>query len=60
LRDELLAAIRQGRGHEMVPFTGQTAGLIHEVLPAGETVRRMVAEAEEALRRTNAYFMSSG
>lgn len=34
LRDELLAAIRQGRGHEMVPFTGQTAGLIREVSPA--------------------------
>jgi enoyl-[acyl-carrier protein] reductase II len=50
LRDELMTAIGQGRAHELVPFTGQTAGMIHEILPAGEIVRRMVAEAEEALR----------
>jgi enoyl-[acyl-carrier protein] reductase II len=53
LGGELVAAIRQGRAHELVPFTGQTAGQIHEVLPAGEIVRQMVAGAEEALRRAN-------
>jgi NAD(P)H-dependent flavin oxidoreductase YrpB (nitropropane dioxygenase family) len=31
-------------------WMGQAAGLIDSVLPAGEVVRRMVAEAEEALR----------
>lgn len=46
LSRELLTAVRQGRGHELVPFTGQSAGMIHEILPASEIVRRMVAEAE--------------
>jgi enoyl-[acyl-carrier protein] reductase II len=50
LSNDLITAIRQGRGHELVPFTGQTAGMIHEIVPAGEIVRRMVAGAEEALR----------
>ncbi len=45
-----MEAVRQGRGHELVPFTGQTAGMIGEILAAGEIVRAMVAEAEEALR----------
>jgi NAD(P)H-dependent flavin oxidoreductase YrpB (nitropropane dioxygenase family) len=49
LRGELAAALAAGRAHELVPFSGQTAGLIHEVLPAGEIVRRLVVEAEEAL-----------
>jgi nitronate monooxygenase/enoyl-[acyl-carrier protein] reductase II len=49
LRAELLDAVTHGRGHELVPFTGQIAGLIHEILPVGEIVRRLVAEAEAAL-----------
>lgn len=48
---ELLAAVREGRGHELVPFTGQTARAIHDILPAAEIVRRLVAEAEAALER---------
>jgi enoyl-[acyl-carrier protein] reductase II len=51
LREELLAAVQSGRAHELVPFTGQTAGLVHEVLPAAEIVRRLVQEAEQTLRR---------
>jgi nitronate monooxygenase/enoyl-[acyl-carrier protein] reductase II len=51
LRGEVMTALRQGRVHELVPFTGQTAGLIHEVLPAAEIVRRIVAEAAAALER---------
>lgn len=51
LQEEIVGAVRAGRGHEYVPFTGESAGLIHEILPAGEIVRRLVAEAEEALRR---------
>ncbi len=46
---QIMATVREGRQHEMTPFTGQTAGLIRELLPAGEIVRRMVSEAEEAL-----------
>jgi enoyl-[acyl-carrier protein] reductase II len=50
LREELMISIEEGRAHELVPFTGQSAGMVHEILPAAEIVRRMVAEAEEALR----------
>jgi hypothetical protein len=34
---------------EYVPLSGQTAGAIHEIRPAAEIVRRLVAEAEVAL-----------
>jgi hypothetical protein len=33
---------------------GQSAGLVREIAPAGEIVRRIVAEAEEALERSPA------
>ena len=49
LRDELTEAMAQGRAHELIPLTGQSAGLIDEVLPAAEIVDRMVREAEQAL-----------
>ena len=45
------AAVMAGRGDEYLPFAGQSAGLIGEVLPAAEIVRRVVAEAEAALER---------
>ena len=51
LRGEVMGAIRAGRAHELTPFTGQSAGLVADVLPAGEIVRRIAAEACEALRR---------
>ncbi|MBI4338352.1 MAG: nitronate monooxygenase [Chloroflexi bacterium] len=50
LQGEIGAAIEQGTWGELLPFTGQTAGLIHEVLPAGEIVRRIMAEATQTLR----------
>jgi enoyl-[acyl-carrier protein] reductase II len=53
LRGELVSMIQERRPHELVPFTGQTAGMIHDILPAGEIVRGMISEAEEALRRTS-------
>jgi enoyl-[acyl-carrier protein] reductase II len=53
LRGELMSVVRERRVHELVPFTGQTAGMIDAVLPAGEIVRGMVSEAEEALRGAN-------
>ncbi len=49
LSAQLIAAVRGDRGHEFLPFTGQSAALVHEILPAGEIVRRMVADAERAL-----------
>jgi enoyl-[acyl-carrier protein] reductase II len=44
-------SVASGRGDEYLPFAGQSAGLIHEVLPAAEIVRRVLAEAEAALER---------
>lgn len=48
LRNELLAAAQQGRIHEFLPAAGQSAGLIHDIVPAGEIVRRIVEEARLA------------
>jgi enoyl-[acyl-carrier protein] reductase II len=52
LRAEVMAAVGEGRLHELVPFTGQSVGLVRDVLPAGEIVRRLVAAAEAALAAT--------
>jgi enoyl-[acyl-carrier protein] reductase II len=51
LRDEIMEAIREGRAHELVPFTGQTAGLVRDVQPAAAIVRELAAGAEQALQR---------
>src|SRR5919199_67326 len=51
LRAELMSAIKERRPHELLPFTGQTAGIIRDILPAAEIVRKMVAEAEQARER---------
>ena len=51
LREEVLSAIRGRTTHDLLPFTGQTAGMVHEISPAGEIVETMVAEAERALAR---------
>ncbi len=47
---ELVEAVRADRGHELVPFTGQSVGLIGEVLCAAEIVRTIVEQAESVLR----------
>lgn len=49
LRGEVMDVVARRAPHEIVPFTGQTAGLVHDVLPAGEIVVRMVREAEAVL-----------
>jgi enoyl-[acyl-carrier protein] reductase II len=46
---ELVRAVREGRGHDLVPFGGQTAGLIDRVLPVREIVETMVRDATERL-----------
>lgn len=51
LKNILLDGMRQGRDHEFVPFTGQSAGQVHDILPAGEVIHRMVKGAIEALQR---------
>ena len=55
LRDEVLSAIRERTTHELLPFSGQTAGLVHDILPATEIVEKMVAEAELALTRADGF-----
>jgi enoyl-[acyl-carrier protein] reductase II len=52
LRGEVLAAAQQGRLHELMPIAGQSVGLIREILPAAEIVRRMVVDAQKALERS--------
>lgn len=49
LRAEVISAIQQGKMEEFIPWAGQTVGLVHEVLPAAEILRRIVSEAEEVL-----------
>jgi len=53
LRPEVLSVFTQGRVHELFPAAGQSAGLIRDILPAGEIVRRIVAEARQALERSS-------
>lgn len=50
LREQIIGSIQQGRAHELTPFAGQTAGLIHDIAPAADIIRRMVAEAENILK----------
>jgi enoyl-[acyl-carrier protein] reductase II len=47
---ELRTRVLSGGGHDLLPFAGQSVQLVHDVVPAGELIARLVAEAEEALR----------
>ena len=47
----LQRAVAEGDAEEGALFMGQDAGLIDSIEPAGEIVRRIVADAEEILRR---------
>jgi enoyl-[acyl-carrier protein] reductase II len=44
-----VADVRANRGHDSLPFTGQSAGLVHDVLPAAEIISRLVADTEAAV-----------
>lgn len=52
---EIVSAIREGRAHELLPVGGQSAGLIGEVLPVGEILRRVLSGAERALREAGGF-----
>ena len=54
LRGEIVGSIRTGRPEALTPFTGQTAGLIDDVLPAREIVRALAGGACDALSRAAA------
>jgi len=53
LRGEVLPVFTQGRVHELFPGAGQGAGLIRDILPAGEIVRRIATQARQALERSS-------
>ncbi len=59
LLGEAMTAFEQGRFHELVPFAGQTAGAIHDILPTEEIVRRIVAEAEAAWQEAAQLFQTT-
>lgn len=50
LQAEMASASKEGRRHETIAGAGQSAGGIGDVLPVADIIRRMVAEAEDALR----------
>lgn len=52
LREEILSVVREHRLDKILPFGGQTTGLIHDVAPAAKILRDIVAEAEQALSNT--------
>ena len=52
LQDEIMGAIAAGKLGELLPFAGQTVGLIREILPAAEITQRIATEAEVVLRQT--------
>ena len=47
---EIMDALREARTHEVLPFTGQTAGMISDLQPAATIVQSMVAEAERVVK----------
>jgi enoyl-[acyl-carrier protein] reductase II len=53
LQGEITSAIQQQNMERFVPFTGQSAGLIEEILPARDIVRRLIVQATEALESTS-------
>jgi enoyl-[acyl-carrier protein] reductase II len=49
LTAHVVTAAREGRPHEVLPVTGEIAGMATEILPANEIVARMVRDADAAL-----------
>lgn len=50
LRNAIITGIRGGKGHELVPFSGQSTGLIHDVLSVKEIIETITKDAEETIR----------
>ncbi|ONH29469.1 NAD(P)H-dependent flavin oxidoreductase [Pseudofrankia asymbiotica] len=49
-RATFMVDVRANRGHDVLPFTGQSAALVHDVAPAAEIISRLLAETETALQ----------
>lgn len=54
LAHQVRTEVQSGRGEDLLPFSGQSAELVHDVVPAAELVARLVADCETALRRADA------
>jgi enoyl-[acyl-carrier protein] reductase II len=57
---QLVQAILEGCGHEFLPFTGQSAALVHDVVPATELMARLLDEMNSALERVNSVATTAG
>jgi nitronate monooxygenase/enoyl-[acyl-carrier protein] reductase II len=49
-----LREVRENRGDDLLPFTGQSAGLVHDLPSAADVVARLVGEAESSLESAGA------
>lgn len=56
LLNQLMALTTEGRIGEAFPAAGQSAGMVRELLPAGEVVRRLMEEARDALKGSEQLF----
>ncbi len=56
LLNQLMALTKEGRIGEAFPAAGQSAGMVRELLPAGEVVRRLMEEARDALKGSEQLF----
>jgi enoyl-[acyl-carrier protein] reductase II len=54
VRAQFLEEVRRGGGQDMLPFTGQSAELVHDIPAAADLVARLVADAERVLHRAAA------
>ena len=50
LGPQIVAAVRANGGHDLIPFTGQSASLVHDIVPAAALLTRLVADDDRALR----------
>ena len=50
LREQVIAAMKEGNAHIAAVRAGNAVGLIHSIESAGDILRQTVAEAERILR----------
>jgi nitronate monooxygenase/enoyl-[acyl-carrier protein] reductase II len=55
LRNQVRTAAGEDRLDQLLPFTGQSAALVHNVAPAKALITRILAEAEDALRGADSW-----
>lgn len=46
---QVIPAVRERKGDDLIAFTGETAGLIREIEPVRVIIRKLVADAEDLL-----------